>query len=497
MNITEPVWRNCAAWPARVAVVLDGRPMAYGAMRFVAERAAQRLGLAGLKHGDVVALGVQNPLAYLILVLAAVRLGATVTPFKAHWPFGLQRQLLAKHRVVCLDGRELLSGANAGDTNASLDTALGEGEEDWHLALSSATTGVFRSIAQSHARSVLAWTLTADTGFDNEERVLVAMDLATPMGLDVAMRALYAGATVVLTHDSGPNSFFAAVTRDRPARVVTSTANMGAVVAFAQETLPQSLSACASLRSVSVMGAVVPPALREAIVARICTQLEIPYGATETGWLATATPETLQVRPGSAGLIHAWVQAQVVDENNQPLPDGQAGILRFRTPFMARGYMGDPLATARSFRDGWCYTGDTGSVDGSGYLTLGGQTDHLLNLGGVKLDPRSIERVIEALPGVRASVALAVPSSAGVPMLVAVIVADGPVNAEAIKRVCRAHLGSSAAPSFIVAAPRLPRDHGGQVVRQGLVALVAAALGVSAGAGPGANTQQAEGGTLG
>lgn len=505
MNLTEPIWRTCHAWPARTAVVFGGRPMRYRDLRLAAERALARLAAAGLAPGDVVALAVNNPLIYLILVLAAVRLGAIVTPFKAHWPAATQRELLARHGVGWLivdqdtmpaeavsagvnrlDAHELLGAAAGGDGQSPAHTPAGGGEAIWHLALSSGTTGVFKSIPQSHARSLLAWTLVSDASPDPDERVLVLADLASAMGLGAAMRPLVAGASVMLLPGFGASAFFEAVRRDRPTRVVTSTSNMGDVVAFARQKLPDSLAACASLRSVSVTGAMVPQALREAIIAQVCPQLEIPYGATETGRLATATPETLRARPDSAGRVHPWVQVQAVDDQHRPLAEGRHGMLRFRTPFMADAYLGDPQATARSFRDGWCYTGDTGSVDAAGFLTLGGRTDHVLNLGGVKLDPAPIEQFMNALPGVRESVALAVPIPSGVPALVAVLVADGPVDAEALKQACRSRLGAPSVPAVVVAVSALPRNPAGKVLRAELAARVAAALGQRPPGGPAA-----------
>ncbi len=146
MNITEPIWRNCHAWPARTAVVFGGRPMRYQALRLAAERALARLAAAGLVRGGVAALAVNNPLAYLILVLAAVRLGATITPFKVHWPAATQRELLARHGVrwlivdqdampaeaanagvTRLDARELLSMGVGGDGQTPAHAPAGEG----------------------------------------------------------------------------------------------------------------------------------------------------------------------------------------------------------------------------------------------------------------------------------------------------------------------------------------------------------------------------------
>jgi len=489
MNITDPVWRNSHAWPERVAVLFDGHTVTYRALRQTTERVAARLTAAGVERHDVVGLGLANPLAYLVLVLAIARLGAIVTPFKPHWPAETRQELPRRNRVrwlvlddpagavaavdagiTCLAGRDLLAAGGGFGRPAPLLSAESGGDDCWLIALSSGTTGVYKSIPQTHARSALAWTMVTDGADEQPDRVLVFVDLAATMGLGAAMRQLYVGGAVVLTRNLRPASVLETIKRDQPTRLVTSTGNMTDLVRFAEQAEPASRSACASLKSVSVTGSAVPPALRVAITTHICPNLQIPYGATETGRLATATMESLKLHPASAGRIHPWTQAQAVDDQHRVLPPGQQGALRFRTPFMAEGYLGDPQADARTFREGWCYTGDTGRIDAAGYLTLGARTDHVLNLGGRKLDPARIERVLDAQPGVRESVVVVLERAGGKPDLVAVVVAQGPIDAPALKQACRAHLGTEYVPAAIVTTDALPRNAAGKVMRRELVA---------------------------
>ena len=212
------------------------------------------------------------------------------------------------------------------------------------------------------------------------------------------MRQLYRGETVVLTQASRPEAFFASVQRDQPTRVVTTTGNASSLVAYAAKNLPESPKICDSIKSIMVAGSFVSPALREGIVNRICPRLEVDYGSTETGSLAMSTPETYVLRPKSVGRLNAWVHAEAVDENDQPLPLGQSGVLRFKSPLLTKGYLDDEQATARAFRNGWFYPGDTGSVGVAGYLFLRGRVDHTINLGGNKIDLRLIEQFLDDQP---------------------------------------------------------------------------------------------------
>ena len=80
MNVTNTIWRNCNAYPDRIAILYDGHPLSYRALRAAVERASARLAATGVARGDVVALSIRNKMSYLIVLLAVARLGAVAIP---------------------------------------------------------------------------------------------------------------------------------------------------------------------------------------------------------------------------------------------------------------------------------------------------------------------------------------------------------------------------------------------------------------------------------
>jgi acyl-coenzyme A synthetase/AMP-(fatty) acid ligase len=137
------------------------------------------------------------------------------------------------------------------------------------------------------------------------------------------------------------------------------------------------------------------------------------------------------------------------------------------------GYLGDPDATERAFRDGWFYPGDTGSLDNAGYLTLTGRVDERLNLGGNKIDPIAIEAVLDAQPGIEESAVVAVQPKAGRPVLVAVVVAAAPIDEAVLKKMCGERLGVHCVPARIVMAQSIPRNSGGKIMRKEIADMLA------------------------
>jgi acyl-coenzyme A synthetase/AMP-(fatty) acid ligase len=174
--------------------------------------------------------------------------------------------------------------------------------------------------------------------------------------------------------------------------------------------------------------------------------------------------------PGAVGFLHPGVQAQVVDEADRPLPSGAEGLLRVRTPGQALGYRNDPVATARHFRDGWFYPGDVGRITAEGLLIVTGRASDVINLGGRKVAPDIIERVLEDLPEVREAAAFGVPGQNEIVELWAAVVADGPLDARALAGHLSARLGPNA-PAYLLQVSALPRNANGKLLRQELAAL--------------------------
>lgn len=493
MNITNTIWRNCYAHQDRVAVLFDGRSVSYGALRARAELASARLSAAGVRRGDVVGLTVGNALAYLTVLLSLARIGAVAIPLGRELSKAQRDEVVSLRNVkqIVLDDDGFWQDSNIPPSRfleasallaAPVDNRLPEvppvaqglDDQPWLIASSSGTTGVPKASPQNHARSALLVCLSPRAYQDDEERVLVFASLATEYGITAVMRLLYRGATTVLAQPRSPDNFFATVQRDQPTRVVTTTGEASTLAARSVNTLPEeSLGLCSSIRSIMVAGGVVTPALRTYITDQICPMLEVDYGSTETGSLALSTPETHTLNPNSTGRLNTWVHAEAVDENDQPLPAGRQGVLRFRSLVSTTGYLGDEQKTAQTFRGGWFYPGDTGIVSPTGYLFLSGRVDHMLNIGGVKVDSRRIERLLDDQPAiVESAVVSVVDPDKGVPLMVAVVETREAFDPVALKQLCLEQLGNLYTPHAILQIDALPRNENGKVVRSRLASRI-------------------------
>lgn len=141
---------------------------------------------------------------------------------------------------------------------------------------------------------------------------------------------------------------------------------------------------------------------------------------------------------------------------------GDDGRIRIRGPQVMLGYLdGSGLD-----QDGWLLTGDLGTIDSDGSLTVLGRADDMLISGGRNVHPQEIESCLAACPGVEDIAVTGLPDPVWGDLIVALVV--GPVAPENLLAHARAHLPSAALPRRIHHLAHLPRNATGKLERSAL-----------------------------
>jgi long-chain acyl-CoA synthetase len=107
----------------------------------------------------------------------------------------------------------------------------------------------------------------------------------------------------------------------------------------------------------------------------------------------TTHPRYLE-RMASVGLPFNGLEVMVADGGDQPVPAGEMGEICVRGPVIMRGYWQNPEASAATLRGGWLHTGDIGSFDAEGFLTLKDRSKDLIISGGSNIYPREVEEAL-------------------------------------------------------------------------------------------------------
>ena len=116
-------------------------------------------------------------------------------------------------------------------------------------------------------------------------------------------------------------------------------------------------------------------------------------------------------RFASCGRPSPWVHIALLGDDNRPVPDGEAGEICVRAPFVMEGYHGLAEQTAEALAGGWLHTGDVGRYDEEGYLYIVDRKKDMIVTGGFNVFPREIEDVISAHPAVAQVAVVGVPDA--------------------------------------------------------------------------------------
>jgi acyl-CoA synthetase (AMP-forming)/AMP-acid ligase II len=175
-------------------------------------------------------------------------------------------------------------------------------------------------------------------------------------------------------------------------------------------------------------------------------------------------------RLGSVGITRTGVEIRVVGEDGRDLPTGEIGEVVTRSDCMMAGYWNNPDATRNALREGWLWTGDVGSFDDRGYLTLRDRSKDLIISGGSNIYPREIEEVLLHHPAVlECSVVGAHHAEWGEEVVAFVVTRPGTtVSGESLDELCLDHIARFKRPKRYLFIDALPKNNYGKVLKTAL-----------------------------
>jgi acyl-coenzyme A synthetase/AMP-(fatty) acid ligase len=140
--------------------------------------------------------------------------------------------------------------------------------------------------------------------------------------------------------------------------------------------------------------------LRQQIRTKLSQRLFVRYGTNESGNLTMTGLDDVFSVEGGVGRPANQNDLQIVDDNDNPVPNGEAGIIRVKVPRLIDGYLDNPEAIAKVFRDGWFYPRDIGRLTDDGILVYLGRADDLMIRNGINIYPAEVENTLQTHPDV-------------------------------------------------------------------------------------------------
>jgi len=182
-------------------------------------------------------------------------------------------------------------------------------------------------------------------------------------------------------------------------------------------------------------------------------------------------------RLGSCGVPRTGVLVKVVDDRDRELPPGEVGEVLTKSDCVMEGYWQNPAATAETLRGGWLHTGDLGSFDEDGFLTLRDRCKDMIISGGSNIYPREIEEVLLRHPDVVEVSVVGRPHPEWGEEAVAFVVPrpGAEVATDALDRLCLDHIARFKRPRHYRFVDALPKNNYGKVLKTELRRILAQA----------------------
>jgi long-chain acyl-CoA synthetase len=469
----------------RPAIITSEMRLTFGELIARAARSARELRHRGVEPGANVGLATRENGDAIVAMLAVWMLGATAVPIDFRAKDG-ERNKFAQE----FDLKAIIQDSPPGETASYVSILMNEGwietiarHDDrplFHvgpsapafISLTSGTTGAPLGIVLDHDRQLFRMLFRHPISHGESAGVLVS---ATPLSFSgarnhVLSHMLDGGATYFLPPIFSAAEFGEAILQNQ------------AVSVFAVPTIIRGLLdvygnrealAFSSLRMLFSGGGMIRPEEKQRAKTKLSPYFLDCYSSGLSGWISFLQGEDVDTHADTVGRVLKQVALQIVDPDDNPLPIGEAGAIRVRTPSMARTtYRGVSRPSGDRIRDGWIYPGDIGVVDADRFLRIVGRTSDIINRGGVNVHPSEVEAAILEFSGVREAAVVGFSTIREGEEIAAIVVAGPEVSETALNAHCRKRLTPDKCPRKFVFVSELPRNANGKIARAGLLALV-------------------------
>ena len=518
LNLASIVGYHAALTPDRMAVIFGDRRLTYAQLEAAASQVAHGLVGMGIRPGDHVALACPNLPYFPIAYFGILKAGAVVVPLNVllkpaeiayHLRDSDARALLVfegtpelpmaamaraacdevpacEHLVVmtadpaapCPVDRARTLGQLVAGRSPAFDTHPARLDDTAVMLYTSGTTGQPKGAELTHANMFLNAAITRDVlrsaidhRIDGRNVSLITLPLFHSTGQTAQMNmSLYAGLTISLLPRFDPAIVLKVMARDEVNFWIGVPTMYWDLLRYVREHGVDPAPVAKHLRLCMSGGAPMPVAVMEEFSRVFGVTVLEGYGLSETAPVASFNHVERPTRPGTVGQPLFSVEIRCVDDQDRPVPAGEAGEVVIRGHNVMKGYYKRPEATAAAIRNGWFHTGDIGIIDAEGYLSIVDRKKDLILRGGLNVYPRELEEVLMTHPAVSLAAVVGVPDERlGEEIKAFVVRRAGAELAEAdLIAWCRERMAGYKYPRSIEFRERLPVSATGKILKREL-----------------------------
>ena len=460
--------------------------------REIAAGMAARLAGAGLRPGDRVAIVCGNGPALMQIYLGCAWAGIIAVPINTASRGAQLEHILGNcgARLAVVDAEFLAAVVATRGCGAPLDRLWIVGEPDLEvpsdyavatlpapgepipahpsrpgetvaILYTSGTTGPSKGVCCPQAQYFWWAAHTAALlGLGDGEVLLTTLPLFHTNALNAFYQALLTGSTLVVERRFSVSDFLAGLVRHR----ATATYLLGAMVPMLLSRPPSDQERRHDVRVALAPG--VPAEYHEAFTRRFGIAIVDGYGSTETNFVLGDTPG--EQRAGTMGRVRPGFHVAVVDAEDNPLPDGEAGELLVRPvePFsVASGYFAMADKTVEAWRNLWFHTGDRVVREPDGRFRFLDRMKDAIRRRGENISSFEVEQVIAGHPAVANAAVFPVRSELAEDEVMAAIVLRPGAALTPVELLdyCSPRMPYFAAPRYLDFLEALPTTENGKV----------------------------------
>ncbi len=492
--------------PAKIAVVGGPQRVSYADLWEQSRRYGAGLVSVGVGPGDKVALMAPNVIDFVRSYYGGLSAGAVVVPIhlllttaevayvltdsqattlichSSQLAVGAAAAAQAGVRLICVGPipeppEGLLRLETLSAEIAPLPTFISRQAEDPAVILyTSGTTGQPKGAVLSQLNLVLNAAVSAFDCNDSrpEDVVLGCLPLFHSFGQTVSMNGTFrlGGTLVLMPRFAGPEALDLMIAEKVDSFQGVPTMYIGLLAAAAGRTDLPKLRLCVS------GGASLPMAVLDKFEDVFGAHIFEGYGLSETSPVATTNQPHFGTRAGTVGHPVWGVEVEIaraeIEDHIELLPTGELGEVVIRGHNVFTEYLNRPAATAEAVVDGWFRTGDLGTRDAQGFISIVDRKKDIIIRGGFNVYPREVEEVMAGHPAVAQVAVIGTPDDVHGEEICAVLVLQPGLAAQAVPtpeeliQWARQRLGKHMYPRQIRIMEQLPMGPSMKVLKREL-----------------------------
>ncbi len=492
MNICEHLTATARLFPEREAICFEGQRYTYAQLDRLSASASQHLTEAGIRRGDRVALMLPNVPAFVVWYYAALRLGAIAVSISTRLAasevafvvkdsgaktFVSLASALATVRselpsrvdkiFSTSDCGQLCDGQPMRTDNTTPSTWVETDPHEAALILyTSGTTGFAKGATLSHLNvrsNVHAFNHLCNMNPD--QRILLSVPLFHCFGQNALLNSAFnVGATLVLQRRFDLNEAKRLIADHQVTQLYGVPMMFQLFLDSCQKADLASVNYCFSA------AATLPIQVSNLWNKKFGMPINEGYGLTETSPFASYNHH-LQFVPGSIGTPIDLVEMKIVDtDTGHQCAVGELGEIAIRGPNVMLGYWNRPQDTEDAIRDGWFHSGDIGLLDERGFYYIVDRVKDMIAVGGLKVYPAEVERVLLDHADVSQVAVVGVPEPVfGEQVVAFVVLSENAQSTEQsfaqILQHAKANLARYKVPRKLIPIDELPRNPSGKVLK--------------------------------